>query len=108
MMIIGIGLSSVKRATLDLPFTLVAFLAKFVCYPVAVAGLISLDTTVFHLFDSQTHHVMMLLAIVPLASNTVAFATKLKVHPEKTAFTVLLSTVFALVYIPAFVSLFLR
>jgi predicted permease len=51
--------------------------------------------------------VLLVLSIVPIASNTVAFATKLRAHPEKAAFTVMLSTLVALVYIPVFVYLFL-
>jgi predicted permease len=47
---------------------------------------------------------MLLMSIVPLASNTVAFATKLGVHPEKSAITVLASTLFVLFYIPLFVT----
>jgi malate permease and related proteins len=108
MLIIGIGLASVTRAALDTKFTLVTFLAKFICYPAIVALLILLDQTTLKLFNADTYKVMLLLSIVPLASNTVAFATKLKVHPEKAAFTVLLSTIFALFFIPLFVAVFFK
>jgi len=46
-----------------------------------------------------------LFSIFPIAANKVAFATELKVHPEKAALTVFLSTLFALFYIPLVVSL---
>jgi hypothetical protein len=39
-----------------------------------------------------------------MASNTVAFATQLNAIPEKAAFTVLASTIFALLFIPLFVT----
>jgi len=38
--------------------------------------------------------------IVPLAGNTVTFATQLKLRPGEAATVVLESTVFAVVYIP--------
>jgi malate permease and related proteins len=47
------------------------------------------------------------MAIVPLAANTVALATELKVHPERAAIAVLLSTLFALFYIPFMAYIFI-
>lgn len=47
---------------------------------------------------------MLLISACPLAANTVAFATLLKTEPEKAGVAVLLSTVFALFYIPALVA----
>lgn len=108
MMIIGIGLASVTRAAFDKKFTLLAFAAKFICYPIAVALFVALDNSALNLFDTETHQVMFLISIVPLASNTVAYAVRLKAHPEKAAFAVLLSTIFALFYIPFFIALFLK
>jgi predicted permease len=60
------------------------------------------------LYDDKVIDVLLVLSVTPIASNTVAFAAKLKAHPEKAALTVLLSTLFALVYIPIFVSIFVK
>jgi malate permease and related proteins len=106
MMLIGLGVASFTRVSFDRVFIGIAFIAKFLCYPLLVLLIIALDSMFFQLYDAKTHSVMILLSIVPLAANTVAFATALKVHPEKAAMAVLLSTVFALVYIPFIVSLF--
>lgn len=108
MMLVGLGLSQVTRASFDYRFTSVAFLAKFFAWPLIVATVIFFDLTFLHWYDSSTYKIMLLMAIVPLASNTVAYATALKVHPEKAAVTVLLSTCFALLYIPLFVMIFFR
>ena len=106
MMLIGLGLSEVTRASLDYKFTAIAFLAKFVVWPGVMGLIIFLDKTYFHFYNSSTYKIMLLMSIVPLAVNTVAYATKLNTHPEKVSLTVLLSTIFALFYIPLFVVLF--
>ncbi len=108
MLIIGLGLSKVTKVSFDIKFTTVAMLSKFIAFPLAIAGFIIVDNSSFHLFGYQTHLIIMILSITPLASNTVAFATSLKAHPEKAAVTVMLSTIFALVYIPLFVTVLLK
>jgi malate permease and related proteins len=107
MLIIGVGLSAVKRASIDRKLITISFVAKFVAFPAAVLALRALNS-VTKTYDSSVMNVLLVLSAVPIASNTVAFATKLKAHPEKAAFTVLLSTIFALVYIPLFTSLFIK
>ncbi|MHB1864625.1 MAG: AEC family transporter [Candidatus Saccharimonadales bacterium] len=108
MMILGIGLAAVTRATFDKTFTVTSFIAKFLAFPIVMGLLTYLDATKLHLFDSEVHKIVMILTIVPMATNTVTYATQLKAHPEKAAFTVFLSTLFALVYIPIFISVFLK
>lgn len=108
MMIIGMGLASVRLQHLDLKFIFLTFLAKFITWPLIIAGVIFLDQTAFHLYGTSIYNVMIIMAIVPLAANTVAFATELNVHPDKAALAVLLSTLFALFYIPLATTLFIK
>lgn len=108
MMILGIGLAAVTRATFDKTFTALSFVAKFLCYPVAIGLFVYLDKTTLHLFSQQVHTVIMILSITPMATNTVTYASYLKANPEKAAFTVMVSTLFALIYIPAFIAIFLK
>lgn len=108
MMILGITLSAVTRATFDKTFTAISFAAKFICYPLAIGALVYIDKTLLHLFEPEVHAVTMILSIAPMATNTVTYAAYLKAHPEKAAFTVTLSTLFALVYIPLFIAVFLK
>ncbi|OGG00737.1 hypothetical protein A2153_03115 [Candidatus Gottesmanbacteria bacterium RBG_16_38_7b] len=107
MMIIGMALSEISKFIIDWKFIILTFLAKFAAWPVLMIVFISMDNNFFHIFDGITHQIMLILSVVPLAANTVAFATLLKVQPQKAAVTVLLSTVFALFYIPLIVSVFL-
>lgn len=108
MMILGIGLSTVVRATFDKSFTIVSFLAKFICFPGLIALFVWCDSVSLHLFNHEIHNIILILSITPMATNAVTYATYLKAHPEKAAFTVLLSTLFALLYIPAFITIFLQ
>ncbi len=107
MMIIGMGLSSVKFKKIDFKFVILTFIAKFIIWPIVVLSIIFLDKHFINFYNEFIYNVMVIMAIVPLASNTVAFATELKAHPEKAALAVLLSTIFALVYIPLIAVLFI-
>lgn len=107
MMIVGLGLASIRRFSFDLKFISLTFLAKFVCWPLCAFGVIALDTAFFHQFDAMTHKALILLSIVPLAANSVAIASILDAHPEKAASAVFLSTLFALFYVPLMVMWFI-
>lgn len=100
MMIIGMGLAGVNHMNFDGKYVAVAFLAKFVAWPLVIGSVILLNNFLFHFYDPLSSKVMVLEAIVPMAANTVSYAALLKVHPEKAALAVLLSTLVALVSIP--------
>lgn len=100
MMLIGVGLSTISDFRFDMKFLGVTFVMKFLVWPLAMFGLLSVDTAFFHFFTREMHNVMILMAIIPLAANTVAFATELNVYPEKASLAVFLSTLFALPFIP--------
>jgi predicted permease len=108
MMVIGLGLASIKKYTFDFNFVGMAFLAKFVIWPLMMAGVILLDMNLLHLWDDTIHKILLLISFMPLAANMVVFATQLKTHPEKAALAVLMSTLFALIYTPLMVVLFLK
>lgn len=105
MMLVGMGLSTVRRSSLDPKFISLSFLAKFIMWPVAMTTVIILDLNFFHFYGHQIHQIMILLSVVPLAANTVAYATEFKTDPDKAALAVMLSTIFALFYVPLAVSL---
>lgn len=105
MMMIGVGLAAARLDSFDFKLIGASFFAKFIVWPLVVGGLILLDKNFLHLYGPLVRSVMFLMAIVPLAANTVTFATELKVQPEKAAVAVLLSTLFALFYIPLSIAL---
>jgi predicted permease len=81
------------------------FAFKFVLWPVLALVLIVTDNLLTHLFSEQVHKILMLLAIMPLPANAVAFSLQLDVQPDKASTQVFLSTVFALIYIPIIMTL---
>lgn len=104
MMMIGFGLATAAQASFDKKFIGTTFLARFLAWPVLMSLIILADKNFVHFFNNDIYGIMILVATVPLAANTVAFATELKAHPEKAAVAVLLSTIFAIIYIPMVVS----
>jgi predicted permease len=106
MMLIGLALAGVKAYKFDLKFIGLSFIAKFLIWPILILLVIGLDRFTLHLYNSEVQHVMILMSIVPLAANTVAYATQLDAQPEKASLAVLLSTLFALIYIPIITTIF--
>ncbi len=105
VMLIGMGVAQIRTWRFDWRFTLATFVGKFLVWPLLVALFIEFDRTVLYLYSGQAHQMMLLIACCPLAANTVAFATLLRIEPEKAGVSVLLSTLFALGMIPAMVAL---
>lgn len=107
MMLIGISLTNIAKFKVNITFNFLAFVAKFVAYPLATLALIYIDNALFGVIDNNAKNVLLLLSITPLATNSVAYAIKLRVLPDQVAFAVLASTIFALFYIPVFIFMFL-
>lgn len=100
-LMIGLGLSQAGFAHFDLKFFGMLTVSKFIVWPLCVLGLVALDRNFLGIFSADVYPPMFLLAIVPLPVNAVAFGLLLKLHPEKAATAVFISTVMALFYIPA-------
>jgi malate permease and related proteins len=108
MMIIGLGLAGLTTFKLDVKFVGLTFIAKFLVWPLIILLLIALDSSYLGIYEPIVHKALILLSIVPLAVNTVVMASLMQCHPEKTAATVLLSTIFALFYVPFMTSVFIK
>ncbi len=104
MMIIGMGILSMRGLAGNLRFTGLAFFGKFVVWPASALLLWWLDSWLFHLYDMAVYQALFLVSITPMAANTVVIATLLDASPRQAAGTTLLSTLFALIYIPLMVS----
>lgn len=107
--LIGVALSEFKRSYAQWNIVFRTFSVRFVVWPAIVTSLILLDKNRLHIYDYNLdiYRVAFLMSIVPLAANTVAFASFLKAEPERAAFAVFASTSFALLYIPVMTSLVL-
>lgn len=100
MMLIGVALGQVGGWRANARLTALLFSVKFLLWPACTWGLALLDRAVFGLFDPTVHTLLLIIGVVPLAGNTVTFATQLKLRPGEAAAVVLESTVFAVAYIP--------
>lgn len=99
MMLIGLGLSSLKHLRNDARFTGFILVGKFACWPLVTLAALWLYGLVAEVTE-QVRFIFVLFSVLPLAANAVAFASHLKVEPDKAATVVMLTTIFALFYIP--------
>jgi malate permease and related proteins len=107
MMMLGMGLVGLKRGSdLDVKFISITFIMKFIFWPLAILGVIYLDRNFYMFLNEDLYKVMFLFSIVPLAGNTVTLAVLLNAKPEKASFTVLLSTIVSVIYIPVVLALY--
>lgn len=107
MMMIGLGLSTIPKFEIDVKFTLAAFANKFLFFPIAINLFILLDKFVLGFYDSNYYQALQLVFMAPMAANTIVISSITRFSPEKVAATVLLSSLFTLIYIPVMVSIFI-
>ena len=107
MMILGLGIATLRNFLLDIKFITLTFLVKFLIWPLTIFTLIFLDKNFFCFYNDTIYQALILLSIVPLAVNSVVLASLLDTQPEKAAAAVLLSILFALLYVPFMVIYFI-
>ena len=100
MMLIGFGIAKINKFSFDYKFIALSFVGKFIILPLLMFTLVLLDYYLFKIYNVEIYRAFILLSIVPIAANTVIFATVLNVHPDKVSSAVLFSTIFGLVYVP--------
>jgi len=105
MMIIGMGILSFRGLAGNPVFTGLAFFGKFVSWPLLALAFWWLDAQVLGIYDLAVHQAIFLISITPIAANTVVIATLLDAAPRQAAGTTLLSTLFALGFIPVMIAL---
>ncbi|MDX5337224.1 MAG: AEC family transporter [Marinobacter sp.] len=105
MMIIGMGIMSFRGLAGNPVFTGLAFFGKFVSWPALALAFWWLDAQVLGIYDLAVHQAIFLISITPIAANTVVIATLLDAAPRQAAGTTLLSTLFALGFIPVMIAL---
>ncbi|MDL0431481.1 AEC family transporter [Marinobacter sp. TBZ242] len=104
MMIIGMGILSFRGLAGNLRFTGLAFVGKFVSWPAVAMALWWLDANFLGIYDLAVYQAIFLISITPIAANTVVIATLLDTAPRQAAGTALLSTLFALLFIPVMIA----
>lgn len=93
MMLLGLGLAAMERARMDLRFLGMTIVMKHIVWPLLAIGVLTLE----HLFvgglGTEEREAFLFMSMLPLAANTVAWATLLQAEPEKASTAVLASTV---------------
>jgi predicted permease len=105
MMIIGMSITSFRGLAGNPRFTAMAFTGKFLVWPAVAVLFWWLDSRFFGIYDLAVHQAIFLISITPIAANTVVIATLLDTAPRQAAGTVLLTTLFALGFIPVMIAL---
>lgn len=104
MMIIGMSILNFRGLVGNARFTGLTFMGKFLIWPLLAGLFWWVDSHWLGLYGRDVYHAIFLISITPVAANTVVIATLLDASPRQAAGTTLLSTVFALVYIPLMVA----
>lgn len=102
MMIIGLGLSTIKKFTFDLKFLSTMFAVKFLLWPLVAIGIVYLNNQI-ELVDPEYSVAFLLLSIMPMAANNIAYASQFDMEPQKATMGVLFTTLFAMVYLPVMI-----
>ncbi len=101
MMMLGMGLKGFNlKEDFDIKYIKISYFYKFIFWPCVILLIIFVDKNFIGFLDEQIYKVLFLMSIVPLAGNTVTLAILLKAKPQKASFTVLLSMLISLLYIP--------
>ncbi len=107
MMMIGIAFADVPKFVVQARMLTLSILSKFLVWPLTTLMLIWIDVNWLGWYDNLTHQVFLLLSAVPIGANVVAYASLLKVEPEKASILVLTSTIIAIFFLPLFIWVFL-
>jgi len=101
MMMLGMGMKGFNlKEDLDKKYLKIAYFYKFIFWPTTILAIILIDKSFVGFLNEEIYKVLFLFSVVPLAGNTVTLAVLLKAKPEKASFTVLLSTLISIIYIP--------
>tara|TARA_R110002124_G_scaffold287216_2_gene471674 strand:- start:110545 stop:111486 length:942 start_codon:yes stop_codon:yes gene_type:complete len=106
MMLIGVGLSKLPSLHINLKFTGLIFLHKFIIWPAVFIALLCIDKSYTHWLNDDAYLMLFLISICPLPANAVAYAVQLKLPAEEAAAAILASTLLALLYVPAALTLY--
>jgi predicted permease len=108
LMLIGIAMNELGKIKIDTVFTVFTTIMTYILWPLIAFGFIFLDKSTFRLYTPDIYQIILLMSILPVGASIVAISTEVKVQPEKASFAVLFTTLVSLIYIPAFISLFMR
>jgi predicted permease len=102
MMIIGMGLSSIKVSSIDYKFITLNLFCKSILFPASCFLCLYLVHILGIKLNPLELQILFLLSLTPTAANSVVFAKELGLDASKAVIAVLTSTLLALVALPLF------
>ncbi|MEC8067873.1 MAG: AEC family transporter [Pseudomonadota bacterium] len=99
MMMIGLGLATLTKFRVDVPFTVAVTLTRFAIWPALAFAFIYFNQDI-GLISDVYHKPLLLFSLMPMAANNIAFAAQFNMYPGKASVAVLITTLIALFYIP--------
>lgn len=107
MMMLGMGMKGFNlEEDMDKKYIKIAYFFKFIFWPASILLIIFIDKSFLGLLNKDIYDVLFLFSIVPLAGNTITLAVLLNAKPQKASFTVLLSNLISIIYIPVMLLLY--
>ena len=100
MMIIGIAISKQSKLEIDIKLIAGLYASKFILWPIFGFAVIIIDKLYFQTFSTPIYQMIAVFSTTPLAGNLVAYAATLKLHPERMASAVLISTILGIFTVP--------
>jgi len=95
MMLLGLGLAAMKNFRPDFRFLGSTLVVKHLAWPIAASCILWFEHATLGALSLDERRIFLFMSVLPLATNTVAWATLLKAEPEKASCAVLLSTLVA-------------
>lgn len=100
MMVIGLGLATLRDFAVDWRFVGFSFLTKFIIWPLTILLLYATN-----LYSKEVFEPLLILAVVPIATNSVVLSSLLGNRTDKAATAVVLSILFAFLYVPLVIAI---
>ncbi len=92
MLIIGCTLGGMQKLEFDFKYLFATILGRHILWPLMILPVFIFGREFFSPAALQS---FLVLALVPLAANQVAYANEANIHPEKAATAVMISTLLA-------------
>lgn len=104
-MLIGIALAEIRKIRINWKFVGITFFLKFLVRPLLTLLIIFIDRSFFHYYDPLIYNILFIVSLVPLSVNSIAIASIFELRTDDIAVAILLSTLFAFLFIPLAIAL---
>lgn len=83
MFLIGLGLAEIKGFSFNWKFVGITFFAEFILWPFVMISLLFFDGITFHFYSGTLYKVILIMSVLPVATNVIAYTALLKTHSKE-------------------------